>query len=137
MTVNRTVIVASRQLPAQRAERIASVLDQRLDESQPALITVCLLYLIDTPKLASCRPTCLSRRHPATQVFVGEAIEMGLNLVVQLGLTIAPVEQSAHTRQKHRGTITARAPTALQDRHRTHPAFRFHGQLFLPTLLIA
>ena len=31
---------------------------------------------------------------------VGEAIEMGLNLVVQLGLTTAPAETSAHTREE-------------------------------------
>jgi hypothetical protein len=34
-------------------------------------------------------------------VFISEAIEMGLNLVVQLGLTTAPAEKSAHAREEY------------------------------------
>ncbi len=34
-------------------------------------------------------------------MFIGEAIEIGLNLVVQLSLTTAPAKQSAHARQEN------------------------------------
>jgi hypothetical protein len=86
--------------PAQGAEGIASVLDERFDESQSPLIAVHLLHLIDTPKLASCRQACFQRQLSAALVFVREAVEMDLNLVLELRLATAPAEESTHARQE-------------------------------------
>jgi hypothetical protein len=70
----------------QGSKRVPSVLEERLREWPPMLVAVGLLHLIDTPKLASCREAGVNRRHPATDVFSREPVEMHLDLLCEVGI---------------------------------------------------
>jgi hypothetical protein len=77
------------------------ILTEPVDKGPSALISVDFLRLLDAAELATRGGAGVVERHPAPDVFIGQQVEMGLNLFVQVVVQTSLPEHRKHPGHGH------------------------------------
>jgi hypothetical protein len=72
-------------------------LNKSLQHGQPPSFAVGFLDLFDGAEIAAGGVSRVLRRHPAADVFLRETIQMRGDLIVEVGVTAAPVNEAAQS----------------------------------------
>jgi hypothetical protein len=92
---------AERRRAPPHPDRVAEILEQRVEEGQAALIPVRFLRLRDAAEVAQCRLFGVGARQAAPLMLVDEQIEMCAHLFVELVVAASRAEESRESRREH------------------------------------
>src|SRR5215510_11525671 len=81
-------------IPEQRTNRVAEILPETFYPSQPALIQICLLYLLHSAKSEPRRSPRILRAHPLPKVVLNLHFDVRADFFLQFSLKFSPQKQA-------------------------------------------